>query len=474
MINAMAKASADTSRLQAELRRNEAELDAFKRIANTLTVHLSLGEVLELVAAEALRLISETIDVNIFLVDKDGLKFGATYDNAGKAKKAFAQPREDGLTNTVRKRAEMIVVEDIRKNPLFRNAPREWKGSIIGVPLIVRDQVIGVMNLARERPGIFAESELSLLRMLASQAAIAISNAQLHEDLSAQSQHLEHLVEERTIELNRANNDLSEKIAELHSMQEQLVEQKKMSSLATLVAGVAHEINTPLGSSITAITYLQQMLENLENSYSSDELTREGMRRFLEISHQSLDLSATNLLRAAKLVEAFKMLSSSAGGQDISVFNLKELLDSFLFTFDARLHGHSIRLETDIPEGLEIRGYRGSVIQIANILLTNSLRHAFPENRGGTIRIAARSAQGLIQFEYRDDGRGMSEEERGKVFEPFFTTRRSEGMLGLGMSELYNLVKHLLKGQIALDSEPGRGMSCSISFPMDLSDPPEE
>lgn len=463
--------SLDLSRLESDLARKETELDAFKRIANTLTAHLDLKEVLELVSAEALKLISDVVDVNIFLVDANGLRFGATYDRRGTAKEAFAQPREHGLTNTVKRSGEMIVVEDMRDHPLFVTAPKDWVGSIIGAPLKVRDRVIGVMNIARDLAGKFSDAELALVDLLASQAAIAISNARLHEALSIQSHQLERLVAERTDELNRTNAELSANIAELHRAQEQLVEQKKMASLGTLVAGVAHEINTPIGSSITAITYIQHSLDALNEQFESEALTRSDLQKYIQMSRQAMDLTASNLERAAKLVNAFKVLSSNPDGQEISSFDLHDVLSKLIFTFTARLQGGGLTLETDVPENLTVHGYQAAVVQIITILIMNSLQHAFPDGPGGNIRIAAGEEGGMIRLVYQDDGKGLSEEELQRIFEPFFTTGRSKGSLGLGMSELYNLVHHLLRGEVRVTGETGVGMMCEISFPSNASHP---
>src|SRR5919108_2184312 len=173
--------------LLAMLRQQTDELDALKKLSINLTSSLDLPDVLDAVASEAVRLIENARDVNIFLYRNYRLSFGAALDSDGVRNKPFSKPRSNGLTYTVARRGETIIVEDMRNHPLFATAPKDWSGSIIGIPLKVGDAVVGVMNLSRLILGGFSHSELRLLSLLSDQAAVAISNASLHQMISRQA-----------------------------------------------------------------------------------------------------------------------------------------------------------------------------------------------------------------------------------------------------------------------------------------------
>ena len=173
--------------LLAMLKQQTDELDALKKLSINLTSSLDLPDVLDAVVSEAVRLIENTRDVNIFLYKNYRLSFGASLDADGVRNKPFSKPRSNGLTYTVARKGETIIVENIRTHPLFTTAPKDWIGSIISIPLKVGDTVLGVMNLSRSILGGFSSSELRLLTLLSDQAAVAISNASLHQMISRQA-----------------------------------------------------------------------------------------------------------------------------------------------------------------------------------------------------------------------------------------------------------------------------------------------
>lgn len=173
--------------LLALLKQQTDELDALKKLSLNLTSSLDLPDVLDAVVTEAMRLIDNTRNVNIFLFRNHKLSFGAALESDGTRNKPWSKPRSNGLTYTVANSGEMIIVENMQDHPIFRTAPSGWTGSIIGMPLKVGDMVVGVMNLSRRIVGGFRTSELRLLRLLADQAAVAISNASLHQMISRQA-----------------------------------------------------------------------------------------------------------------------------------------------------------------------------------------------------------------------------------------------------------------------------------------------
>ncbi len=183
----IARQLVDNNSLLALLKQQTDELDALKKLSINLTSSLDLPDVLDAVVSEAMRLIENTRDVNIFLYKNHKLSFGAALDAEGVRNKPWSKPRSNGLTYTVARQGDIVIVEDMRNHPLFTNAPNEWHGSIISIPLKVGTTVVGVMNLARMNLGGFTTSELRLLSLLSDQAAVAISNASLHQMISRQA-----------------------------------------------------------------------------------------------------------------------------------------------------------------------------------------------------------------------------------------------------------------------------------------------
>ncbi len=183
----LAQALIDNQALLTMLKQQTDELNALKKLSINLTSSLDLPDVLDALVSEAIQLIPNAHDVYIFLYSNGKLSFGAALDAAGNKNTSWSKPRVNGLTYTVARSAELIVVEDMQDHPLYENAPTDWTGSIIGIPLKVGDTVVGVMNMARSNSGGFSPSELRLLGLLSDQAAVAISNANLHQMISRQA-----------------------------------------------------------------------------------------------------------------------------------------------------------------------------------------------------------------------------------------------------------------------------------------------
>ncbi|HSM71085.1 MAG TPA: sensor domain-containing diguanylate cyclase [Anaerolineales bacterium] len=185
--NSLVETVVNNQALLSLLKRQTEELDALKKLSINLTSSLDLPDVLDALVSEGMQLIPNARDVHIFLYKNESLSFGASLDLDGKKNVTWAKPRANGLTSTVARKGETIIVEDMQDHPLFTNVPKSWTGSIIGIPLKVGDTVVGVMNMARSNTGGFSGSELRLLGLLSDQAAVAISNANLHQMISRQA-----------------------------------------------------------------------------------------------------------------------------------------------------------------------------------------------------------------------------------------------------------------------------------------------
>ena len=266
-------------------------------------------------------------------------------------------------------------------------------------------------------------------------------------------------------EKSRANEDLEQALMRLKLTQSQLVQSEKMASLGSLVAGVAHEINTPVGVGVTAASTLQEWAQRLQKQHRAGTLTRSDLEHFVEVCTDSTQILMTNLHRAAELIRSFKQVAVDQSSGERRRFMLKAYIDEILLSLAPRLNrtGHTVTV--DCPGELEVDSYPGALAQIVTNLVTNSLVHAFPENRRGHIGISAREEPGGIVLRYADNGIGIPPENLRKIYDPFFTTRRGAGGSGLGMHIVYNLVTQRLGGTIAATSKVGEGAIFEVRFP---------
>ena len=298
----------------------------------------------------------------------------------------------------------------------------------------------------------YSDEDEALFGVIANHVSVALQGLQSVD-------RLERAVQDRTEMLARQN-------AALREAQSELVRQEKLASLGRLVAGVAHEINTPLGICVTATSHLVEELRLTRAELAAGEMTEDSLQSFLDIIDQSLRILTTNTQRAAALVRSFKQVAVDQSSDAIRHFNLRTYLNEVLLSLQPKLKGRPVKVEVDCPPDLELDSFPGAVSQIVTNMVVNSLVHGFEHDQAGTIRLHATSANGFVNFEYADDGAGMDAATLAKLFDPFFTTRRGTGGSGLGAHILYNLATGPLGGTIRVESAPGRGLQYFLRFPL--------
>jgi signal transduction histidine kinase len=277
---------------------------------------------------------------------------------------------------------------------------------------------------------------------------------------------LELRVEQRTTELRQANDDL-------RLATDQLVQTEKVASLGRLVAGIAHELNTPLGSTLTAATTLKAHLAAFRQALASGSLKRSAADDVVAQCLQACDIIERNAYRAAGLIDNFKELAVDQASARRRLFPLRRTVEEVLATHHNAWKATPHRIVLDIPADIELDSFPGPLAQVLSNLLENTLVHAFCPNRPGLVRIAARRQGERVELSYGDDGSGIPAEYRNQVYDPFFTTRLGQGGSGLGLYIVQTMVTGVLGGQIVLHSSPGQGALFQLSLPLaapDLSD----
>jgi signal transduction histidine kinase len=257
--------------------------------------------------------------------------------------------------------------------------------------------------------------------------------------------------------------------AALHHLQETqafLIESEKLAALGRLVAGVAHEINSPVGTSLTVASKLQQKAAEFVSEVARGNVKRSSLNDFLELVEEASAQLVANLNRSAEMIQSFKQVAVERDYLDQRIFDGSELTDQILASLRPGLRKNNLALEVDCQPDLLMNSYPGPFGQMLTNLLLNSVMHAFPDGKGGEIAVRLRALGGAdVEVLVSDNGCGMTLDVRRQAFNPFFTTRRNHGSTGLGLHIVHNIVTNRLGGRLDLDSEPGAGIRIRIILP---------
>jgi signal transduction histidine kinase len=260
-------------------------------------------------------------------------------------------------------------------------------------------------------------------------------------------------------------------LAELQQTQTDLIQAEKLASLGQLVAGVAHEINTPLGIALTTSTLLGEESKRFAEAAESGRLQRSVLRRFLERMNEGTNLLFTNLTRAADLVHSFKQVAADQASGERRQFVMDDWLNDLLTSLSPVLRKTKHEVSIECPPDVHLDTYPGALGQVLTNLLTNAITHAYNTDDSGHIAIRVSEPAGdTVRIVFSDDGKGIPSAHLGKVFDPFFTTGRSAGSTGLGLHIVYNLVTSRLHGHVSLYSKVGKGTRFTIDIPKVVAD----
>jgi len=287
--------------------------------------------------------------------------------------------------------------------------------------------------------------------------------------------HLERITNELEERVKERTVALQESIDQLESAQSQLIESEKMSALGNLVAGVAHEVNTPLGISITAASIFKNEIHSIQKKLKENALTKSALHNFIETIAEADEILMKNLDRAALLIKNFKKISVDQSSEDMRDFELNTYMQEVLTTFKSELRLRPVTLEIKFKDkAISMHSYPGAIAQIIINMLQNTLVHAFDEEQEGKIFIQTQKQNDKVKIIFSDDGKGVDKSVAEKIFEPFITTKRNQGGTGLGLNITYNLVTQQLGGTIRIDSEHEKGTSFIIEIPCELASIPNE
>jgi len=332
--------------------------------------------------------------------------------------------------------------------------------SMLDVPIRHRGKMIGI---------ICCEHQGKAREWYADEVVFAASLADLYGRAVSANERADY--EQRLIEANQTlEQKVIDRTAELEAAQEKLVESEKMAALGNLVAGIAHEVNTPLGIALTSVSNCKEELKGIYRDFENDELTEQGFKDFEAICSEGLNLAETSLMRAANLVQDFKRTSADQTSLEIEEIALDEYIPRVCNPLKPMLRKEQVELSIDVTSNLVITTCPGIIAQLLTNLISNAQRHAFgPSVNNDVNRVSvscSKNAKGIV-ISVQDNGKGIPEALHKKVFEPFYTTARDKGGTGLGLNILYNLVRQKFNGEIDLKSTPGEGTKVTVCIPVE-------
>jgi signal transduction histidine kinase len=334
--------------------------------------------------------------------------------------------------------------------------------SYLGVPLLWPDgEVFGTICVLDSKKRQFQQRYVELLweikraieadfQIIVQQQKLVVSNA----NLSATNQALA-----------QSNKELRVAFDQVSAMQGELLRAEKMSALGNLVAGVAHELNTPIGNGLMAASTLKGNAEGMSRQLEKG-VTRKQLHDFIDGIGQGSDILLHCLGRAAELVDSFKQVAVDQSSTRRRQFDVQQTFADALATLGNAIRQSGHQVHCDVPKGIVMDSYPGALEQVLLNLVNNGLLHAFPVGMSGRIRIVARlEADDWVEVSVSDDGVGIPPDNLARVFDPFFTTRLGQGGSGLGLHVVYNQVTTVLRGSVRVDSEPGHGACFTLRIP---------
>lgn len=267
--------------------------------------------------------------------------------------------------------------------------------------------------------------------------------------------------------LMTTNKELKRSITELNKAKERLLEAEKMASLGGMAAEVSHEINTPIGVSVTSTSYLSDLLKKFEMEFTEQKLSRKSIEEFLENAGQSVTLLSNNLTRSVDLISSFKQVAVDQTSDKQREINLYKYLLEIIHSLHPKIKKTQHIINVECSRDINIICHAGALAQVITNLIVNSLHHAFHDKPNGQIDIIASIHDGSqIELTYKDNGCGLDDANMKRLFDPFYTSKENQGGSGLGTHIVYNLVTQTLKGNIEAHSAIDQGLTYSINFPV--------
>ena len=443
----------ERSRAESEHHRRQAEAEAkraalLQQSSDTLSLLSNIGQEItsqldkENVFGAIERHVHGLLDASsfaIYLMDNDGNGLTSVYDIEEGVRLAGDHVRLDDnesfSARCVRERRELLIdFADPTLAAAYVPGTLQTVSALFA-PLAIADRVLGVMTIQSTRPNAYAENERLIFRTLCAYTAIALDNSVAY--------------------------------THLRDAKDQLVVKEKLAALGSLVAGVAHELNTPIGNCLLTASALQANTAALELAATNGTMRRSTLTDYIASCQEGLTLVARGLRSAGELVQSFKQVAVDQATEQRRPFDLLRTSQEVIATLQRNIHMAGHRLLVEVPSDIILDGYPGPYGQVLTNLVNNALLHAFDSGHEGTMRLHAHRLRNTqVEIHFSDDGAGIAAENLKRIFDPFFTTKLGQGGSGLGMSICYNIVTKLFGGEFEVSSTPGQGSRFVLRLPL--------
>jgi len=400
--------------------------------------------------------VDELIVFDYFIDEKDKVVIGTT------------MPIGEGLCSyIIRENKAGLFTSEEQKDLHAQGKISHIIGSLseswMGAPISNNEGIMGIIIIqSYSNDNMYDEHDLQLLSFVASNLAIVLQQRKFINKEIADKESLESGL----TQIKNQNSALEDMMQTLKDAQEELVQKEKMASLGNLVAGIAHEINTPVGICLTAITNLHHQYKTLKNKITNETASDKHLDYFFEDVDEACTIIESNTLRAATLINSFKEIAVDQSSEAAREINMKEYIEEILLSMRPILKKSPHDVIVECPDNLIIETIPGAISQILNNMINNSIIHGLNNIEKGYIKITVVKEITSFIICYQDNGKGLSEDQVKMLFEPFYTTKRGSGGSGLGTHVIYNLVTSTLHGKITAQSEPNKGLRYDISVPV--------
>jgi len=373
---------------------------------------------------------NQTMRLNYFVDEMDGNSFQDKTIDIGNGLSAFAINAKKPIKLD---QSEILMLQNSGQiERIYGTMCHSW----IGIPIINGNDVFGLIIVQSYSPSfIYSERDLEILTFVGSNINI--------------------LMQQKRIE------------AEDKLIREEMLQKDKMASLGQLVAGIAHEINTPLGVCVTGISNLYEEHTVFKKAAVNGLVTEKQFNNFIEDVGETCSIIKSNVERASRLISSFKQVAVDQSSETIRLINIKNYINETIQSLNPLIKKTKHSITVTSPDCLEIETQPGALSQLITNLITNSIIHGFEKINHGEIKIIVTEQDSKLEITYKDNGKGMDEEQSSKFFDPFFTTKRGSGGSGLGGHIIFNIVATSLKGSIKLETAIGKGCKFIIAIPND-------
>lgn len=329
----------------------------------------------------------------------------------------------------------------------------------LGVPMMAADQAIGVVVTQSYDPERgFADGDSMVLAMVAEAMAAALMRRRVRESL-------EQTVLERTLQIEKTNQALQDTVTTLEQAMNGLVQAEKLASLGSMVAGISHELNTPIGNALTVATALEHRFAALAADMAASKLTRSKMDSFVVSGQEMADLITRSVQRASALLIRFKQVAVDQTSAQRRVFDLNQVVEDILTTLRPGVERADIAILNHVPPDIECDSFPGPLEQVLASLVHNAVVHGLARPGEGTVTLRAKLEGDQVSFTVADDGVGMAPHVLARAFDPFFTTQLGRGGSGIGLAVCHRIVTSVLGGSIVASSSPDAGTTVTLEFP---------